>query len=145
MKHFNKEIYDSTIKFLINAKKEIANSDNPRMSIHSESDYQPYDEEVEAWMDSLSLPYPSDDCYDIVYELPEVYWSTIFGYTEQEFASATNQELELVKNTDEYKNLFDLYASTYKDMYQVVREESAYHQFEFDEEQRYYDSMRGCI
>jgi hypothetical protein len=141
MNHFNEEHYNDTIKTLLSIKQVIADSNHDRMSVDPYSDYEPATEEVEGWLENTNLPAPAESKHSIVYELPKEYWTNIFGEV-----SSLSQEEELeVRNSKSYLELFNLYSSVYEDLYEAAKEESAYYANEFDEEQEYYNSMRGSI
>jgi hypothetical protein len=136
MKHFNSETYDSTIQTLLAIKRDIANSNHDRMSVDSDSDFEPSSEELDDWLNRMNLPIPSDFEYSIAYELPPKYWTNIFG-------SSLSQEEELeVRDSKPYLELFKLYSSVFEDLYEAAKEESAYYENEFLQEQNYENSMR---
>jgi hypothetical protein len=134
----NNEALDATIKKLIKAKDDIKNSNHDSMSI-DDSDFEPSEESVEAWMESLKLPMPILWRHSNVDELPEEYWEEIFGNPE------TNEGFEEVKASQEYKSLFELYEDVFSDMYLAASEEAAYYENEAQQEEKYYNSMRGPL
>lgn len=141
MNQFNEEQYNETIKTLLSIKQVIADSNHDRMSVDPYSDFEPSVEEVEGWLEYTKLPAPTEASHSIVYELPKEYWTTIFG----EVASLSQEEELEVRNSKSYLDLFKLYSSVYEDLYEAAKEESAYYANEFDDEQVYYNSMRGSI
>jgi len=130
----NFDEYEKTLKALIKIKAEIKNSNHD--SLASE-DYDPSDEEVQAWCESLNLPRPSSFSKSIVHELPEEYLVNIF-YKD----TATEAEYNEVMNSDVYKLMFKIYSNVYEEMYEAATEESAYYMNEYEEMESYYDSVR---
>jgi len=143
MKRFNKDKYDSTIKSLVFAKSEIANSKHDRLSVDPDSDFEPSCEEVHGWLNSLNLPAPSDSRFSNVMELPEDYWIEIFGQSDDFYTRLPEYEEREIRNSKEYEELFCLYSEVYEALYEAVKEESAYYQREYEEEERY--TLRGLI
>jgi len=134
----NNAALDAITKKLLKAKLDIKNSNHDRLYV-GDCDYEPEDECLVEWTKSLGIPMPMEFKYSSVKELPEEYWSEIFGDPE------TNEELDAIKSSEEYKSLFELYDEVFSDMYEAATEESAYYENEYQEEQKYYDSMRGPL
>lgn len=142
MKRFNTEKYNNTINSLLEIKKNIADSDHDRTYVDPDSDFEPILEEVENWLTTMNLPAPSDVKHSIVYELPFEYWTDIFGQTDDAHTCLSKEEEIEIVNSKPYRELFKLYSSVYEDLYEAVKEESAYYQNEYEAEQKYYKSMR---
>jgi len=136
--NMNKEALDVITKKLIKAKADIKNSNHDRLNL-GDSDIEVSDDCVSAWADSLKIPMPSDWHFSTVKELPEEFLEEVFGDL------TTQEEMNVIKTKEEYKTLFELYSGVFDDMYYAAAEETAYYDSEYQDQEEFYDSMRGSI
>jgi hypothetical protein len=131
----NLEELKKTLEKLQKVKEEVKNSKHAALSVDPDSDFEPYEESLTEWFKTLDLPKSSFSD-----EIPEEYWSSIFNIDDEH-----QDDYELIKTTEEYKNLLKVYVDVYSDIYTACLEECAYYENEAQDYERYLDSMRGPL
>lgn len=131
----NIEELNKTLEKLHKVKEEVKNSKHDALSVDPDSDFEPDEEALTEWFKTLDLPKSSFSD-----ELPEEYWSSIFNIDDEH-----QDDYELIKTTEEYKNILKAYVDVYSDIYTACLEECAYYENEAQDYERYLDSMRGPL
>ena len=126
--------YEDVIKKLEQIQIDINNSNHDRMGYE---DYEADADEINACLKDFGLGEPEWNSREVT--IPVEFWNEAFGETED------FEEIERIMESTEYKKLEEMYLNLFDQVVHIATEMSAYYANEYDQEQKYYDSMRGQL
>lgn len=127
--------YQDVLKKFEQIQQNINSSNHDRMSYE---DYEAPEEEIAECVRDFGLGTP-EWTLDSRVMLPVEFRNEAFGETDD------LEKIDQIMETPEYKKLEEIYTHLYDQVAEIATEMSAYYANEYEEEQNYHDSMRGCL